>query len=71
MFELGKGRRNGRSTYRRVKHSKEYYKQKRELEARKKALRNGEIYCDPIKIAIPLLQASGIITEEVVKKLKS
>ncbi len=55
---MGKGKRSGRSTYRRVKHSAAYYKRKREFEARKKAIKNGEIYTGEMKVVIPLLPHS-------------
>jgi len=65
---MGKDRRNGRSRYRIVVHSAEYIKSKRAFEARKKALRDKEIFTGAI--ILPPLINGGIVSKEIAKKLR-
>ena len=58
---MGKGKRNGRKPYRIVVHSAAYMKKKRILDARKKAIRNGEIFTGAEIKVMPMILPHAVV----------
>lgn len=62
---MGKGKRNCKSHFKVILRSPEYMRKKRALEARKRDLRNGNIFVGEMKVSKPKVKA--IIGDKVVE----